>query len=95
MDQPHDRDTRMASGSDPLACIELVELVTEYLDDVVSPADQDRIELHLSGCDDCTTYLEQMRQTIAATGQISTDDVPQSVVDQLLAVFRASRRTGS
>jgi len=69
--------------------------VTEYLDDAMPPEDRDRIELHLSDCDDCTTYIEQMRQTISATGQIRPDHLPGSVVDQLLAVFRESRRTGS
>ncbi|MEP6639926.1 MAG: zf-HC2 domain-containing protein [Chloroflexota bacterium] len=83
------------AASDDLACIELVELVTEYLEDAVSEADRERIELHLSGCESCTTYVEQMRRMIAATGRMIPGDVPPSIVDPLLAIFRASRRTGS
>ena len=53
---------------DTLACIELVELVTEYFDDALPPVDRARFERHLMTCDGCTTYVEQIRQTIAATG---------------------------
>ena len=95
MGQQHDHDIRMTAASDDLACIELVELVTEYLEEAVSEADRERIETHLSGCDGCTTYVEQMRQTIMAAGRLTPDDVPQSIVDPLLAIFRTSRRTGS
>ncbi len=93
MHQPRDRDIRMTTASDDLACIELVELVTEYLEAAGSEASRERIQRHLSGCDGCTTYVEQMRQTIVAVGRLTPDDVPPSVVDPLLAIFRASRRT--
>ncbi|MEO5941536.1 MAG: zf-HC2 domain-containing protein [Candidatus Limnocylindrales bacterium] len=85
----------MTAASDDLACIELVELVTDYLEDAVSEFDRERIERHLSGCDSCTAYVEQMRQTIAAAGRLTPGDVPPSIVDPLLAIFRASRRTES
>ncbi len=95
MDQPHDRDIQMTTARDDLACIELVELVTDYLEDAVSDLDRERIERHLSGCDGCTTYVEQMRQTIASVGRLTPDDVPPSIVDALLAIFRVSRRRES
>ena len=83
----------MSAPSDDLACIELVELVTEYLEGAVSPADRTRIDRHLGECDGCTTYLEQVRATIEAAGRLAPEDVPPSVVDRLLRVFRASRPT--
>lgn len=95
MGAPHEHDIRMTTASHELACIELVELVTDYLEDAVSQSDRERIELHLSDCDDCTTYVEQMRQLIGAAGRMIPDDVPPGIVDPLLAIFRASRRADS
>lgn len=75
-------------GSDDLACRELVELVTEYLEDSLSPPDRRRFELHLRGCRVCTLYLDQMRMTIRTAGRLSEEDVPAPVMSSLLGVFR-------
>ena len=49
-----------------MKCKELVELITEYLEGELGDADQARFEQHIAGCDACTAYLDQMRETIAA-----------------------------
>ena len=49
-----------------IACNELVELLTEYLEGTLPPAEVAAIEEHLSGCDGCRTYLDQLRTTIDA-----------------------------
>jgi anti-sigma factor RsiW len=51
-----------------LACRQVVELVTAYLDDALDPVDRERFEEHLVFCDGCANYLEQMRTTIRLTG---------------------------
>jgi len=71
-----------------LPCQELVELVTAYLDGGLSRRDRRRFEAHISGCDNCTTYVEQMRETIAATGRLTEADLDPHVRDELLAAFR-------
>src|SRR5438876_65815 len=53
-----------------LACRDIVELVTAYLEHALPPGDRERFEEHLVFCDGCGTYLEQMRTTIAATGRL-------------------------
>ncbi len=75
--------------SDEIACIELVELVTDYLEDAVSETDRERIDRHLAECDGCTAYLEQIRQTIAAAGRLVPDDLPPAALETLLVVFRS------
>ena len=60
----------MTEIADQLSCQELVELVTEYLDDALPPADRARFEAHIADCDGCTGYLEQIRVTIALTGPL-------------------------
>src|SRR6266545_3207338 len=91
MAMPHERDDSMTPPSAELACIELVELVTEYLDDALPAPERDRIDRHLGECDGCDRYVEQIRQTISAAGRLAPDDLPPPVLDRLLAVFRASR----
>jgi anti-sigma factor RsiW len=71
-----------------MRCQELVELVTAYFDDGLSRRDQRRFEAHISGCENCTAYVEQMRVMIAATGQLTEEDIPPEAREELLAAFR-------
>lgn len=72
-----------------LNCDELVELVTGYLDGDLDGDTQRRVADHLSGCDGCTTYVDQIRQTITALGSSPADvELPDAVRAQLLAAFR-------
>jgi MFS family permease len=48
-----------------LDCRTLVNLVTDHLDGMLDPAQRALIERHLAECDGCTTYLAQVRETIA------------------------------
>jgi anti-sigma factor RsiW len=71
-----------------LSCRELVTLVTEYLEGTLSSRDRRRFERHIRGCDGCTTYLEQMRQTIRLAGSLTEDDLSPRAREELLAAFR-------
>jgi anti-sigma factor RsiW len=80
-----------ADARDDLACIELVELVTEYLEGALDPTQGARVERHLTACDGCTAYLEQMRVTLRIAGSLAPDDIPAPAIDRLLAAFGAIR----
>ena len=71
-----------------LTCRELVELVTDYLDDALSPRDRARFEGHLSSCPGCGVHLDQMRQTLAVLGRLDEDTLEPAVIDSLLEAFR-------
>jgi anti-sigma factor RsiW len=71
-----------------MACQELVELVTAYFDGSLSRRDRRRFRAHISGCDHCTAYVEQMRQVIATTGRLTEEDVPAEAREELLVTFR-------
>jgi anti-sigma factor RsiW len=71
-----------------LPCRQLVELVTAYLDGSLSRRDRRRFEAHISGCENCTTYVAQMRETIAATGRLTEADLDPHMRGELLAAFR-------
>ncbi len=74
-----------------ISCQELVELVTDYLEGRLSWSDRRRVEDHLSLCEHCTRYLEQMRATIAATGRLREEDLSDDAKDALLEAFRSWR----
>jgi hypothetical protein len=83
----------MSQTVKPISCQEVVELVTDYLEGAMSPDDVARFEHHLSLCEGCVFYVEQIRMTIAAVGRMADEDVPPEVRDDLVAAFRDFKRT--
>ena len=71
-----------------LTCMELVTIVTEYLDGALSPGDRARFDRHLAECGGCSAYLDQMRRTIRVAGSLSEDAIPADARDALLRAFR-------
>jgi anti-sigma factor RsiW len=71
-----------------LACRELVELVTAYLEGVIDAAERARFDAHLVGCRGCRAYLQQMRATIRTLGTLSEESLPPGAEQALLRVFR-------
>ena len=71
-----------------MPCRELVELITEYLEDRLSPTDRSRFEAHLAECEPCRTYLEQFRQTIRALGRLPEESLSVEARNTLLTAFR-------
>ena len=77
---------------DELTCRELVEVVTDYLEGSLPPADRIRFEEHLVMCAPCTIYLDQMRETIRLTGTLREEQVDPAARDALLTAFRDWKR---
>lgn len=75
-----------------VTCAQVVELVTAYLENRLSPDEAERVEEHLAFCDGCSTYVAQMHATIAAAGTLRADDLPADLQDRLVEAFRAWRR---
>ena len=71
-----------------MPCRELVELVSDYLQDRLSPRDRARFETHLAECEYCETYLEQMRQSIRALGRLQEESLSVEAREALLSAFR-------
>jgi anti-sigma factor RsiW len=78
-----------------MACSDFVELVTEYVEGTLSPADRRRFDAHISECPGCRPYLDQMRQVIRATGRLAEDAIPERAKRALLRAFRDWRATSS
>jgi predicted anti-sigma-YlaC factor YlaD len=71
-----------------LACQEIVELVTDYLERAMDAQLQASLEAHLAGCPHCTHYLEQIAATIRVAGSISAEDLSPEFRAGLLEAFR-------
>ncbi|MGH9137902.1 MAG: anti-sigma factor family protein [Acidimicrobiales bacterium] len=71
-----------------VACKELVELLTDYLEGALEPDEVAAVEAHLAECPACVRYLDQMRATIEALGEVPVETLPPEAIDVLLAEFR-------
>ena len=78
----------MTPEIEQLSCQELVELVTSYLEDALPADDREQFDRHLETCDGCGEYVEQMRATIALTGELRPADLTPEAEEALLAAFR-------
>jgi anti-sigma factor RsiW len=81
--------------TEPLAempCRELVEVITDYLEDRLSPADRRRFEEHLDACETCRLYLEQFRETIRTLGRLPEESLSPASKEVLLSAFRGFSR---
>ena len=75
-----------------MACQELVEVITAYLEGTISDTDRGRFEAHLAECPFCTEYVAQMRTTIATLGRIDERTLSAARRTELLAAFRGLGR---
>lgn len=71
-----------------MPCRELVELITDYLEDRLSPVDRARFDAHLADCEACATYLDQFRQTIRVLGRLPEESLSPEARHALLDAFR-------
>jgi anti-sigma factor RsiW len=71
-----------------MGCQELVEAITDYLEGTLPLEDVERFQAHLSECDGCQRYLDQMRATIAGMGRIPPESLTAEQERELLAAFR-------
>jgi anti-sigma factor RsiW len=84
-------------GPDPddLACVELVDSLTEYIDGEMEEGQRRVIDRHLEVCDGCRAALDQFQTVIRLAGRLTEADVARIdalVRDRLMAALRAMRR---
>ena len=85
---------RARSRHPELVCQQVVELVTDYLENALSDADRRRFERHLAGCPHCTEYLAQMRETIRLAGRVTAEDLTPGMRTDLTDLYRRWRAEG-
>jgi anti-sigma factor RsiW len=85
----------VASPPGDLACQELVELVTEYLEDMLDPGVRARFDAHIAACAHCAAYVQQMRMTLRLAGHIEPEDLDPAMERELLDAFRDWKAGGA
>jgi anti-sigma factor RsiW len=72
-----------------IACQDLVELLTDYLDGALVAPTLTEVEAHLRLCPPCRAYLAQIRETVDRLGRLeATDQLCAEVRTDVLAAFR-------
>jgi anti-sigma factor RsiW len=71
-----------------IACRQVVELISDYIEGELPRVQRLRLEAHFAGCEHCTEYLAQMRETIRLTGTLAVEDLTPHMREDLLGVYR-------
>ena len=79
----------MSADVEHLTCREFVEVLTDYLEGALEPAERAELERHLVICRGCSNYAEQMRSTMSLLSRIGQAEPAASPSGALLAMFRA------
>jgi anti-sigma factor RsiW len=70
-----------------ITCRQLVELVSDYLEDRLDAQRRERFEAHLAVCPDCREYVDQVRHTVSALGRLPEASLSVAARDELLRAF--------
>jgi anti-sigma factor (TIGR02949 family) len=79
------------SQPEHLACVEVVEIVADYLDGALPADEAGRLRRHLDTCPGCAEYLEQLRTIAGSLRGLTDDSFPAEMRDGLIADFRDRR----
>ena len=79
--------------AEALSCQELVELVTDYLEDALDVATRTAFDRHIAACADCTRYLRQLELIVLATGRLTPEDLSPEAEEALLQAFHGWTRS--
>ena len=71
-----------------MSCLELTELITEYLEGSMPLGQRIRFQIHLGLCRGCRDHLRQMKLTIQTLGKLPVETIPPAIRDELLNRFR-------
>ena len=71
-----------------LNCQEVVELVTDYLEQALLPDTLAKFDEHVAECSGCDSYIEQVQQTIRMLRKLAEQPVFPENKQELLEIFR-------
>jgi predicted anti-sigma-YlaC factor YlaD len=75
-----------------ISCRELIELITDYLEQMMPAEERARFDEHLAACEGCRTYLSQVQQIVERTGALREESIPPDAQAALLAAFRGWKK---
>ena len=78
-----------------LACIDVADAVTAYLEGALDTDERQRIEQHLTGCPGCRAAIDQFRSVVSVVGRLTPADVADLdplIRDRLASTLRTPRK---
>jgi anti-sigma factor RsiW len=78
----------MSESVEQLSCQEIVELVTDYVEQALPEAERARFDAHLEICEGCRSYVVQMEKTIRRVGRLDPQALSPEARQGLLTAFR-------
>ena len=69
----------MTVNQGPIPCSEAVRQLWDYLDQAISPKDQEKVEQHLSFCRKCCGELEFAKELRAFLASRAAEEIPPDV----------------
>ena len=66
-----------------MTCRDVIEVLADYLDEVLTPEVVASLERHLAGCEPCRAYLATYRRTRALGAQAARVEMPDEMKARL------------
>ena len=88
-------EQKRVQTEDDLRCIDLMRVVSSYVDRELDDADMARIDRHLGGCAGCRAAVDQFKTVIRLNGRLTPADVASLdplIRDRLEATLKLPRR---
>ena len=75
--------------SKKLSCREILEKLSEYIDQEIDPSVCDEIEAHMAGCSPCIAFLNSLKKTVKLYNKTGEEvKVPEEAHKKLHAFLR-------
>jgi anti-sigma factor RsiW len=74
-------------------CDELVERVTDYMEDALSAEDRARLDDHIRPCYMCRAYVGMVNATLRVVSSLPAERLPDELESTLLARFQDWRQS--
>lgn len=72
-------------------CQQIVEWVTDYLEQALPEETHRLVDEHLADCPPCRRYIDQIRQTLSVLGTVSDETLSPEAWTALRDTFRSLR----
>lgn len=79
-----------------LSCREILERLSDYIDEELDPGICDEIEAHMDGCSPCIAFLNTLKKTVKLYNTAGMEvEIPDDISDELHSFLRANCKEGN